>query len=390
MRICIVQPTLNTTTETFIRAHAERLPGHVTVVHTGGGLLPMIADRTVLSQGILNRTTRKVQRLLLGRDWHWEVTSGYLKAFRTADVVLAEYGTTAVAVANACQIADVPLIAHFHGFDASKHEVLEVYRSGYEKLFRDCAAIVAVSTAMQQKLVSLGAPVEKVHLNVYGIDCEEFDGNEVAAKPPIFLSVGRFVEKKAPYLTLLAFAEAYRLEPTMRLRMIGDGPLLSLCRDLAQGLGIASAVTFLGAQPHKVVAEEMRNVRGFVQHSIEASDGDCEGTPLAVLEAGASGLPVVSTRHAGIPDVVVHGETGLLVDEKDVSGMAVHLLQVARDPQLAARMGEAGRKRVLSKYTMDHSIGRLWSIIESCVESAGIPVRVTPKAQRDEFTNTKG
>jgi glycosyltransferase involved in cell wall biosynthesis len=111
----------------------------------------------------------------------------------------------------------------------------------------------------------------------------------------------------------------------------------------------------------------MRRARGFVQHSVEAESGDCEGTPVGILEAGASGLPVISTRHGGIPEVVVEGETGLLVDEKDVPGMAAHMIRLIREPDLAAQLGLAARRRVEALFTMERSLGQLWSVIRSCV-----------------------
>jgi glycosyltransferase involved in cell wall biosynthesis len=173
------------------------------------------------------------------------------------------------------------------------------------------------------------------------------------------------VEKKAPQHTIAAFAEVVRLRPDARLRMIGDGPLLAECRALATALGVAEAVEFLGVQPPEAVQREMRGARGFVQHSVEASNGDREGTPVGVLEAGASALPVIATRHGGIPEVVVDGETGLLVDEHDVSGMARHMLTLAASPDLAGRMGQLARARVERCFSLAGSLERLWSIIEA-------------------------
>jgi glycosyltransferase involved in cell wall biosynthesis len=218
---------------------------------------------------------------------------------------------------------------------------------------------------MERKLVSLGAPPEKVHYNPYGINCREFGGANPENAPPVFLAVGRFVEKKAPQITLKAFADVHRVFPTARLRMVGSGPLLDECRELAESLRIEHAVTFLGAQSHEVVQEEMRDARCFVQHSMEASNGDCEGTPLGILEAGASGLPVVSTRHAGIADVVIENETGLLVDERDVKGMAENMLRMAQDPELAGRLGRTARQRIANSFSEERSLGRLLEIINS-------------------------
>jgi glycosyltransferase involved in cell wall biosynthesis len=184
------------------------------------------------------------------------------------------------------------------------------------------------------------------------------------------LAVGRFVEKKAPQLTLRAFVNVLGNMPEARLRMIGDGPLLEECRDLADRLRIANAVTFLGAQSHETVREEMRTARCFVQHSVEAANGDCEGTPLGILEAGATGIPVISTRHAGIPDVVVEGNTGFLVEERDVDGMAENMLRLAQNSELAGRLGHAARKRIESEFSEKRSLGQLWAIIERCIEKS--------------------
>ena len=104
------------------------------------------------------------------------------------------------------------------------------------------------------------------------------------------------------------------------------------------------------------------------QHSVMSATGDCEGTPVSILEAGATGLPVVSTRHAGIPDVVIEGETGLLVDEHDDTSMAQHMIRLAQEPELAGRMGKAAREHIQKNFSKELRIGNLWSIINSCIE----------------------
>jgi len=362
--LCIVKGSGGV--ETFVRAHADGLPARVTLIHD---LPPRVHNRPVLSPALPGRAWRKALRVLQRREWEWEITSAYLKVFRRArpQAVLAEFGQSGVAVLEACRRMDVPLIVHFHGADISKHEVLRTYADAYPALFREARAIVAVSRAMQQRLISLGARPEKVHCNPYGVDCRVFSSASPASAGPVFLAVGRFVEKKAPQLTILAFARVHQREPDARLLMIGDGPLLDACRDLARGLGIAPAVTFLGAQPHNVIRDEMRKVRGFVQHSIEAPSGDSEGMPVAIIEAGASGLPVVATRHAGISDAVIEGTTGFLVDEHDVPEMAEAMLRLIDQPALAARLGQAAHDHVRAHFSMERSLGRLWAIIDRCI-----------------------
>ncbi len=347
---------------TFVRAHVERLPARVVPVC---GFMPSVNGTPALSEFVVARTARKVDRMIRRRAWEYEVTRAYLTIFRRGPgVVLAEFGPTGVRVAEACRLAGLPLVVHFHGYDASVRAVIDEHRDAYRRTFRDAAAVVAVSRAMEAKLASLGAPRETLHYNPYGVDCERFKTADVLQSDPIVLSVGRFVDKKAPHLTILAFADAARMHPAAKLVMIGEGPLRTACQDLVLALGLQHAVTFTGDQPHDVVSRHMRTVRCFVQHSVEAQNGDCEGTPNAILEAGASALPVVSTRHAGIPDVVIDGETGWLVAERDVRGMGERLSTVLADAALAARVGRAARHRIEKHFSMEDRIGRLWRILE--------------------------
>lgn len=366
VQICIIQPARDVVSETFIKAHAERLPASVTVID---GVPPQIDGVPLLSQALLARVWRRLRRTTAPNPATYDLDAAYLRAFRSRRprAVLAEYGPTGVGALEACRRAGVPLIVHFHGYDASQHSVLTAHADGYRRLFAEAAALVVVSEAMRQKLLGLGAPPEKVHLNACGVDCEMFYAARPAQNPPVFLTTGRFVEKKGPHLTILAFAQASRRSPAIRLRMIGDGPLRPACEQIARALGLAHAVTFLGARSHQGVADEMHRSRAFLQHSIQASDGDSEGTPVAILEAQASGLPVVATRHAGIPDVVLDGRTGFLVTEQDVSGMAEQIERLAQDGGLAAEMGTAGRSHVLEHFTMEQSLGGLWRIIEAAI-----------------------
>jgi glycosyltransferase involved in cell wall biosynthesis len=359
---CIITPYLPSTSETFIRAHAQRLPGRVVLIH---GWPPSIGEQPLLSR--TGRAMRKLFELAAGGES--PTTAAYVKAFRRYRpcAVLAEYGTTGVLVLPACRRAGIPLIVHFHGLDASVRTVLQENAETYPAMFKEAAAVISVSRAMHERLIALGAPRDRLHYNPCGVDCREFSGATPATAPPVFLAVGRFVDKKAPHLTLRAFALVHRLLPAAALRMVGDGPLLDGCRHLASELGVDGAVTFLGAQPHSVVREEMRGARCFVQHSVEAPSGDCEGTPVGILEAGASGLPVVSTRHAGIPDVVVERETGFLVAEGDVDAMADRMICLAKDPDLARRLGLAARERIEHSFSIERSIDQLSKIIESCV-----------------------
>ncbi len=362
--LAVVAPYIPSLTETFIRAHIEQLPATTTLIH---GWRPSVGDEALLS--FARRLPFKIRRIVTRETLDRETTAAYLEGFRRykTEVVLAEYGECGVQVMGATQRAGLPLIVHFHGYDASVTSVLDEHRETYPRMFNTASAVIAVSQSMRRKLIELGAPSDKVHYNPYGVDCEKFGGAEPGNSPPLFIAVGRFTEKKAPQITLRAFAKAASVAPGICLRMVGEGPLLDDCKRLVAELGIADEVDFLGGQNHQAVELEMRKARCFVQHSIVAPSGDCEGTPVSILEAGATGLPVISTRHAGIPDVVVENKTGFLVDEYDEDGMANFMVKVAQDAELAGRMGREARNHISTNFAKSQRLGRLWEIIESCI-----------------------
>jgi colanic acid/amylovoran biosynthesis glycosyltransferase len=365
--VCIATPEMDAVSETFIRNHITALPMPVCVVH-GRPLTLDEQNRAILpDHGLPIRALRKVARLLRAEPpdaARHRALARHLRSRRVA-VVLAEYGPTAVDMLEPCRRARVPLVAHFHGYDAYQQAVLRDHDRRYGELFAFARAIVVVSAHMRDQVVRLGAPREKVHLVPYGVDPGMFDQAQPGAAPPRFLSIGRFVEKKAPHLLVVAMSHVVRRCPDARLVMIGAGPLLAPCRQLASALQIGHAVEFLGAQTHDVVARRMREARAFVQHSITASDGDSEGTPNSILEAQMAGLPVIATRHAGIVDSVVHERTGLLVDEHDVQGMADHMVHLALDPRNAAALGRGAREFARSRFTLQQSIERLAAVLRA-------------------------
>jgi glycosyltransferase involved in cell wall biosynthesis len=181
---------------------------------------------------------------------------------------------------------------------------------------------------------------------------------------PTILAMGRFTDIKANYLTLLAFKMVLEQAPEARLVMAGDGELLETCRTLAQVWGIADKVTFPGAVAHAQNRTLFSQACCFAQHSVCPSYGDAEGTPVVILEAQAGGLPVVSTRHAGITEAVIHGETGFLVEELDVDGMAAHLLTLVQNPELSRNMGEKARNHIRDHYSMERHIGVLQQVVD--------------------------
>ncbi|MEQ8184777.1 glycosyltransferase [Marinobacter salarius] len=279
--------------------------------------------------------------------------------------VLAEYGPTAVSVMHACSKAGIPLITQFHGYDAYRESLTRELEDDYKELFSLSSAVVGVSKDMCSRLKALGAVESRLFHNACGADISDKPSFQSDFGGGRFLMVGRLVEKKAPFVSILAFSKLALEDPRVSLEIIGDGPQKGACLQLCKALGIEGRVIFSGAREHRYVLTAMASADCFIQHSVRAPDGDCEGTPVGVLEALGMGLPVVATRHGGITDIVEERHTGLLVDEYDAEGMFQAMKDITEHPDKARSMGENARASVLSNWTSEKSVDRLWEIIQS-------------------------
>jgi glycosyltransferase involved in cell wall biosynthesis len=137
------------------------------------------------------------------------------------------------------------------------------------------------------------------------------------------------------------------------------------CRSLARQLGADHAVEFRGAMPFDTVRQELQRASVFVQHSITASDGDREGWPVAIAEAAGSGLPVIATRHASIPEQIDDGRTGLLFEEGDWRAMGAAMTILAMDPARRRAMGEAARKK-MAQFDLPRQLSELQDFLWEC------------------------
>jgi len=360
MSLAILSPSIPAYSETFIRMQVRDLPGAVAIgADTLGDLPP---------QGL--------RRWLVAAQWGVRCLSGWtprqaelFRRLRRARVsaVLVNYGPLGVEVHPVCRAAGLPFVVHFHGYDAHMTSVLRRDGGAYRTMAKEALGVVAVSQRMVESLSSAGVPREKIQLVRYGVDAPLFEREKTIPVDPLFLVVGRFVDKKAPHLTLLAFQSVQREFPRARLVFGGEGALLETTRNLSRALGLDRAVEFRGRLDHDEVSELMSRATALVQHSITPEfgpdAGDSEGTPVTVLEAMAGGLAVIGTRHAGIAEVVRDGETGLLVAERDVEGLAAAMRRLAREPETARRLGGAAREVARNDSTAERYISDLRSVL---------------------------
>jgi colanic acid/amylovoran biosynthesis glycosyltransferase len=361
MNIAIFTPNQNPYSETFIQAHKTYLKGNVFYYYGTKGRIRLEGEGSLVSkakqwQYRIICKLKKYPNTYINE----QAVLASLKA-HAIDVILVEYGTHAFNLQDLFRESGLPITVHFHGYDASIESVVKQCQN-YKDVFALSSSVIAVSKKMEQMLLDLGCPREKLIYNVYGPQ-PEFETVIPTYSKKQFIGIGRFTDKKAPYYTIMAFQEVLIKHPDATLVMAGDGFLLNTCKNLVRHFAIEDSVKFVGVIDSETYRVYLRTSLAFVQHSITADNGDMEGTPLAVLEASAAGLPVISTFHAGIPDVIVHGETGLLCNEHDLEGMTSHMFSLLDDVTYAKQLGLAGKKRIIECFSLERHINSLQVVL---------------------------
>lgn len=274
-------------------------------------------------------------------------------------VILAEFGTQALVMAKLGNDLGIPVFTYWRGTDASKMLRSAQRVRSYKLMMPRLAGMFSVSQFLLDNLARHGIRHGNAHVVPSGVDIRRFTPAD--KRPGSFLAVGRMVAKKAPQVTLRAFASAAATRDA-HLTFIGDGPLLEECKALAQTLGVGGKVTFTGALPHDQVRQHLQTTEVFLQHSITAPDGNTEGLPTAIQEALACGCITLSTRHAGIPEAVEDGVNGLLVEEWDETGFADRIAQILDTPD-RTEMTRAARATAEARFDNDVGLARVEDVI---------------------------
>ncbi|WP_142785568.1 glycosyltransferase [Changchengzhania lutea] len=362
LNIAIFSPSKNPYSETFIQAHKNCLKGNVFYYYGIGSGINLESGQIRMSRfkilllKIYAKLTKKPSAFI------WAQKLLHSLKINKIDVILVEYGVHAHHLRNMLKVSALPIVVHFHGYDASIYKVIEDCEK-YKEVFQLSTTIIAVSKKMEDALLELGCPKNKLIYNVYGPQLE-FAKIKPKFLKKQFIAVGRFTDKKAPYYVILAFRKVLEVYPNAKLLFAGSGYLKETCENLVKYFDLTNNIRFMGVISAKQYRFLLEESRAFVQHSITASNGDMEGTPLSILEASISGLPIISTHHAGIPDVVFHGKTGLLSKEHDIDTMSKHMLMLLKDKKLAKKLGANGKNHIKEHVSLERHIEGLQRVLE--------------------------
>lgn len=291
--------------------------------------------------------------------------------FEQFDVLLAHFGHNGLRLARSFQAKKfrTPFLTIFHGMDvAIPHHKGELAR--YVPLFESRQKLLPVNRFFGDLLVEAGADPGSVHVQHMGVDCKAFDYRDRDRDGTMkIISVCRMVEKKGIEYAIRALKELAEKEPEMdwQYDIIGDGPLQGPLKQLAEDLGLGERVVFHGAQPHDRVRQALEGSHVFLLPSVTAANGDMEGIPVALMEAMASGLPVVSTVHSGIPELIENKVSGLLAPERDPTTLAAHIAEMYRHPHEVLVRAKAARRKVEQEFDLDKLNDQLGELLTQTV-----------------------
>lgn len=286
------------------------------------------------------------------------------------DIIHAHYGRNGLKaiLLKDLGIIEGKIVVAFHGNDMSGY--LQLHGDHiYDYLFERADLLQPISHHWVKKLIVLGCAPEKIAVHHMGIDCHKFmpvENKNAAAQDILIVSIARLVEKKGLSDGIQAIAQLLSKHPQLKLQyhLIGDGVLKQTLAQQIKQLKVEKQVKLLGWKEQQEVQAIISQADIVLAPSVTSATGDCEGIPVSLMEAMAQEIPVVSTYHSGIPELVEDGVTGYLVGEKEVTALTERLDHLTRDVNLRHNMGQAGRKKVMAEFNIELLCDRLSQIYQ--------------------------
>jgi colanic acid/amylovoran biosynthesis glycosyltransferase len=260
------------------------------------------------------------------------------------------------------------LVTTFHGFDISAY----INQHGhliYKPLFSTGDLFLPISEKWRNKLVELGCNENKVLVHRMGVDCDKFAFSRRNFNDSVnIVTIARLIEKKGVEYGIRAIAKIIKTHKKLQYIIIGSGPLLKAMRRLIRTLKVEDKVKLVGRKRQQEVIEILNKSNILIAPSVTGKDGNQEGIPVSLMEAMATGIPVVSTQHSGIYELVENGVTGFLVPERDIDSLADRIFCLIKHPDICLQMGLAARAHIEKHFNIDRLNNRLTEIYQELLE----------------------
>jgi colanic acid/amylovoran biosynthesis glycosyltransferase len=297
---------------------------------------------------------------------------------RGADLMHIYFGHTGVHLLPFIERWHKPCVVSFHGADVAEKKDIRDYGPKLKELFDAVPLVLARSKSLAERLLILGCPPDRLRINRTGVPLHEFPF--IRREAPAdghwrFMQACRLIPKKGVATSLCAFAIFQKEFPKAELIIAGKGPLQSHLEELAEELGIARKVHFRGFLSQKELLDLYGSSHAFLHPSETPPDQNQEGIPNSVLEAMATGLPILATRHGGIPEAVEEGRAGWLVEERDFEALAVSMKNLIRSPFAFREMGALASESVAANFEQREQIRQLESHYDEAIALAAAEER---------------
>lgn len=297
---------------------------------------------------------------------------------KKVDILHFHFGTDAGFFLKYLRFINIPKVVSFYGYDCSSFprkyfSLGKLYLK--QRTFRYADVILAMSQDMKEDLIKIGCPKEKIIIHYFGSKLEKFSffDRDISDKKDFTLLILATLTPKKGHRDLL-----YALNNLIKkgicnfkLRIVGSGPLEVELKRLVKNLSIDSYIHFVGSVPYlsDQMLEEIKNADIFIHPSVTDDMGNKEGIPTIIIEAMASGLPVVSTYHAGIPSVISHNKTGLLVNEHDIDNLANEILKLMNNNTLRKEIGQNAQEFALKNLNLNEKEKELEDIYKQLIKN---------------------
>ena len=290
------------------------------------------------------------------------------------DILHFHYGSDACIFTDVIKLSNRPSVVSFYGYDSSSFKDFLFSYGGYllrSRLFPYVSKVLAMSPDMKNDLLKCGCPEDKIIVHYYGSDVKKFYQPILPKKnkETVFLIISGLEPQKGHLFLLKAFKKAAALNKNIRLKIFGAGSIENKIKGFIIKNDLSSCVSMngrliFGSKEH---LKELKNADVFIHPSVTAKNGDKEGIPGAIVEAMASGLPVISTYHAGIPYIIENNKTGLLVNEWDISELSNKIEYLAVHSETREQIGEAGQRYALNNLDLNEKEIELENIYDELI-----------------------
>jgi len=308
-----------------------------------------------------HRGLRSARWLVGGRRMHAvqgtiHAARAFLRNQQRFDVVYCHFGGTGMIALRLKKLVLITgrLVIVFHGFDITKF--IERYGANvYAELLQEGDLFLPISETWKARLLELGAAPNKVKVHRMGVDCAKFTFKPRSLRRGEairIITVARLMKKKGIEYSIRAVARLVGKGYPIEYEIVGDGPLRQSLAAVIDETGCAYRIRLLGPRSHEEVTKLLEEAHLMLLTSVTDEEGDQEGIPVALMEAMAMGIPVVSTYHSGISELVADGVTGILVPERDVEAIAAAVENLTDNAQLWPEMARAAREKIEREYNI--------------------------------------